>query len=236
MTAKSGRGRLQTVVTKADDATLAVRDYAGVLTGAFALYIIPAVGVRKALPSHLILAAVVSVLSLAIALGVALLLRRSVKSSSSTVLIVGLFVAAVLGSLGAFAGTSATLNAWRPSSYSITAQKMSEATSAPTDAVAVSDPFGAFVDYYSWVLLDLIPGVDVAKTLKVNPTLEPVSVSGGLPVLGFKAYVIFTIIGLFKKWSESRKRPAVLRRTFRSRGNGLPARRRFNRAAAFGGE
>ena len=118
-------------------------------------------------------------------------------------------------SIGSFAGLSATIYTWRPASYSLTAtEPLLPVVGRSENPITPDDPFGIFSHYYQLVLLDLIPGIEVTKTMTISPPVEIKSRLGGLPVLGFKIYLIIAVIGAFKKWREVRKERA------KNKGNG----------------
>jgi NADH:ubiquinone oxidoreductase subunit K len=190
-----------------DEIIRLIGEYAGVIAGAGFPYFIAFFGVKWALPTRPVVALVVSIITLLIAIWLAVALSRFIKHSMpTTIAIVGLFVASAYASIGAFAGLSATIHTWRPTSYNVTASQPLLPTAGRTnDTIPVEDPFGIFAQYYTVVVLDLVPGIEVSKTMALPTTVEIKSRLGGLPVLGFKIYMIFAVIGAFKKWKEIRK-------------------------------
>jgi len=66
--------------------------------------------------------------------------------------------------------------------------------------------FDPFFEYYVWVFVDMLPGLEVSETLNFKPPIEPVDSVAGLPVLLFRAFVIFGIIASFKIWWSNRFR------------------------------
>ena len=187
-----------------------VGEYAAVMAGAGFPYLIAFAGVKLALPGRPVIALIVSIVTLAIAIWAAIMLSRFVKKSlPTTVAIVGLFVASTYAAAGAFTGFSATLYTWRPSSYSVKpAQSLIPAAGRANEMIPIDDPFEIFSNYYTVQMFDLVPGIEFSKTLALPTTVEPKSKLGGLPVLGFKIYMILAVIGAFKKWREVRKEQA----------------------------
>lgn len=198
---------LKSRIKSALDGLHPVGAYATVIAGAGSPYLIPFLGVKWALPTRPAIALIVSVITLVIAIWIAVTLSRFINHSiPTTMAIVGLFVASTYASIGAFAGLSATIQTWCPASYSVTAsQPLLPVVSKTNNVIPVDDSFSIFADYYTLVLLDLIPGIEFSKTLALPATVEIKSRLGGLPVLGFKIYMIFAIIGAYKKWKEIRK-------------------------------
>lgn len=63
---------------------------------------------------------------------------------------------------------------------------------------------GRFVDYYMWVFIDMIPGIEFWKTLNVHPPIESSNFVAALPVLAFRAFVVYGVLTCFEKWYKSR--------------------------------
>lgn len=67
---------------------------------------------------------------------------------------------------------------------------------------------GGMGDHYLWNLINIIPGLEVWKTLKVD---DPLQISGwwsGILLLCFKVIIIIPFIALVKKWWDHRKKNA----------------------------
>ena len=62
---------------------------------------------------------------------------------------------------------------------------------------------GTFVDQYLYVFLDLLPGIEVWKTLSVKPRIEPKDAAAGLPILGFKIFVVWLFLDAFRSWRKA---------------------------------
>jgi hypothetical protein len=54
-------------------------------------------------------------------------------------------------------------------------------------------------EFYSWHLLDAIPGLGVSKVLRTTPP-SAVGLLEGLPVLLFRAVVVFGLLGAVRQW------------------------------------
>lgn len=182
-------------------------NYLAVISGATSPYLIAFLGVKWALPERPVVALIASLITLVIAVWSAIKLSRFIKHAiPTTIAIVALLVASTYASVGAFAGLSATLYTWRPSSYDVTAaQSLIPTAGSVNKSIPVDDPFEIFSNYYLVVMLDLIPGIEFSKTLALATTVQTKSKLGGLPVLGFKIYFILAVIGAFKRWREVRK-------------------------------
>lgn len=196
-----------TSTSRFDANTKLVGNYLAVIAGAGSPYLIAFLGVKWALPARPVVALIASLITLAIAIWSAVMLSRFIKHSiPTTIAIVALLVASTYASVGAFAGLSATIHAWRPTSYDITAaQPLLPTAGRANETISSDDPFEIFSNYYLVVMLDLIPGIEFSKTLAVATTVQPKSKLAGLPVLGFKIYIIVAVIGAFKRWRDVRK-------------------------------
>ena len=184
-----------------------VGKYLAVMAGGAAPYLIAFLGVKRALPTQPVVALIASLITLAIAIWSAVKLSQFIENAiPTTMAIVALLVASTYASVGAFAGLSATLQTWRPTSYDVTAvQPLLPAAGRANETIPVADPFGVFSNYYLVVMLDLIPGIEFSETLALTTPVQTKSKLGGLLVLGFKIYVLIAVIGAFKKWREMRK-------------------------------
>jgi hypothetical protein len=60
---------------------------------------------------------------------------------------------------------------------------------------------GTFSDLYAWHLLDMLPGIKVWETLgNTKPSITYSGITAGLPVLAFRALVVYGVIAAFKEW------------------------------------
>jgi hypothetical protein len=66
---------------------------------------------------------------------------------------------------------------------------------------------GTFVDLYFHTFLDLLPAIDVPKTLNIKPAIESRTVLGGLPILAFKLFVVWLFFDAFFSWRRGREEP-----------------------------
>lgn len=62
-----------------------------------------------------------------------------------------------------------------------------------------------FNAYYFHVMLDLLPGLDAAKTLSFEAPLQPKNWVAGLPVVAFRAFIIFGVVAGVRAWWVARK-------------------------------
>lgn len=128
--------------------------------------------------------------------GLAIWLTHQVKRSSQrnaphevvAVLTLGLFTLAIVG-----AWISFTLHVSGLASYVVPAKYS----------------IGTFVDLYMYTFFDLLPGIEVWKTLSVQPPIEPRDVLGGLPLLGFKVFVVWLLLDAFRSWRKGTKEAHV---------------------------
>lgn len=88
-------------------------------------------------------------------------------------------------------------------SLSLLLAKLGWATYA-TERVALA----SFNEYYIWVFLDLLPGLKVTQTLGVSPPVKPEGAVAGLPVVAFRAFVVYGLLKALRYWWANRKDPA----------------------------
>lgn len=60
--------------------------------------------------------------------------------------------------------------------------------------------FELCLEFYGWTLLDLLPGLEILKTLGINLPFSPKNPEAGIPIVLFRAYVIFMVLGSLKIW------------------------------------
>jgi hypothetical protein len=110
-------------------------------------------------------------------------LKRKAYRQFETRVIIGLFLMTALLAIIVFASASALVYAWDPRTYSgaiITVGKLS--------------------DFYGYMLLDAMPGVQLWDTFQVPP---PLSYHGFLPallLLAFRLAVVVQLIASLKEW------------------------------------
>jgi hypothetical protein len=61
------------------------------------------------------------------------------------------------------------------------------------------------ISYYVWVLLDMLPGLDIPELLGFDAPLKPKNPIAGIPVIVFRAFVLFGLLAALKMWWEGRK-------------------------------
>ncbi len=66
--------------------------------------------------------------------------------------------------------------------------------------------FYVFAEYYTMILLDLLPGLQVSETFDLRLPVEPNGLVAGVPVLLFRVWVIFGAIKSFMIWWSARDR------------------------------
>ena len=129
----------------------------------------------------------------------AIWLTRQVKRASRDadskgvlgVLVVGLFTIAVVG-----AWISFTLHESGIGSYS----------------VPVRYSAGTFFDLYMYTFLDLLPGIEVLKTLHLKAAIESQNFVAALPILGFTLFVVWLFFDAFLSWWKTKQDvPSALR-------------------------
>jgi hypothetical protein len=70
---------------------------------------------------------------------------------------------------------------------------------------AEPEKFGAFIVMYLYNFFDLVPVINVWKTLKLEDPLMPCDYLAGAPVLIFQLIIIFEIIHRYKQWRNAVK-------------------------------
>jgi hypothetical protein len=63
----------------------------------------------------------------------------------------------------------------------------------------------AFFSYYVWVLLDMLPGLQAPELLGFQVPIKPENAVAGIPVIAFRAVVIFGLLDALKSWWVMRK-------------------------------
>lgn len=75
----------------------------------------------------------------------------------------------------------------------------------PTPPPNTPQAYGNLVIYFVWVLLDMLPGLQVTDLLSFDPSLEPKNAVAGIPVIAFRAFVLFGLLAALKEWWKGRK-------------------------------
>lgn len=58
--------------------------------------------------------------------------------------------------------------------------------------------------HYMWLLLDMIPGLDIWESIPVAAPLKPKNALAGVPILAFRLAVVIPILTTFAHWKEFR--------------------------------
>ena len=66
--------------------------------------------------------------------------------------------------------------------------------------------FFEFTMYYIWTSVDVLPGLELSETLGLKLPVEPEGTIAGLPVVTFRALLIFWILASLKMWWSARGR------------------------------
>lgn len=64
---------------------------------------------------------------------------------------------------------------------------------------------GTFFDLYMYTFLDLLPGIKVLKTLNLKLPIESRNFVAGLPILGFKLFVVWLFFDAFSSWRKAKQ-------------------------------
>lgn len=162
------------------------RDIALTLVGGLLLYIAVLTVLYQVGKGHWLFGSVATVLyALAVALGLADLQgewarRLPIHKGVGLVLLVGFTAVAVAAS----------------ASYQLLRAGWAAYEPAPPLETAYLNLNG----YYLWLLLDMLPGLDAATTLSLAAPMTPVNWVAGLPVLGFRVFIVFGLLAGIKAW------------------------------------
>jgi hypothetical protein len=77
--------------------------------------------------------------------------------------------------------------------------------------VATYDPspgsdLAAFFAYFFWLLLDMLPGLEVTKTLKWSAPANPADAMAGVPIVGFRLFVLLILLNALRRWWAAKER------------------------------
>lgn len=64
---------------------------------------------------------------------------------------------------------------------------------------------GAFADFYMWHLIDVIPGLEIWKTLGVEAPVKANDVAARIPILMCHICVALPVFAFIKKWYDTAK-------------------------------
>jgi hypothetical protein len=92
-------------------------------------------------------------------------------------------------------------------------------TGAGVYTVKSSVSFSDFFGYNVWLFLDLLPGLDISKTLGIQAQIEPSGPVTGIPVVVFKVFVIFVLLKAVNDWWKRPSTSEILRRKVKQKSN-----------------
>jgi hypothetical protein len=138
---------------------------------------------------HLVAASMLAVL-IAVA---ALWLTYQVKHASRAADLTGVVGSLALGFLAV-----TVVTAWISYSLHVSGVSVYEVPAPYT--------MGTFMDAYMYAFLDLVPAVDIPETLHLVSPVESTDLLGGLPILGFKLFVVWLFFDAAATWIERRRR------------------------------
>jgi hypothetical protein len=79
--------------------------------------------------------------------------------------------------------------------------------------VASARSMNTFIGLYFFTLADLIPLLDITKTLHLKSPAEPQNFIAGLPVLAFRVFVLWFLFEEFRTWRKGRKKAGMEKST-----------------------
>jgi len=129
------------------------------------------------------------ILALAFVVAAVWLARSLKQSARGPIEVLAVLALAILAAAVVFAWVSFALQVGKPGAYSV-----------PT-----SFSPGTFVDLYMITFLDLLPGIEVLKTLNLSPPVAPRTVMAALPILAFKILVVWFAVEAFLSWLGKRR-------------------------------
>lgn len=71
-----------------------------------------------------------------------------------------------------------------------------------------NDAYFNLIAYYVWVFLDMLPAIKATELLAFVPPLEPKNSVAGIPVMAFRAFILFGLLAALKVWWQRRKQVA----------------------------
>jgi hypothetical protein len=69
--------------------------------------------------------------------------------------------------------------------------------------------WAAYVWLYLWHLIDMIPVIEVWEHLPLQDPPKPLTLIGGLPILGFRIVILLPIIQLLRRYMATRKQSSM---------------------------
>ena len=136
-----------------------------------------------------------SMLAIAVA-AAALWLTYQVKHASRTADLTGVVGSLALGFLAV-----AVVTSWISYSLHVSGIAVYE--------VPAAFSIGTFMDAYMYAFLDLVPAVEIPQTLHLETPVRSTNLLGGLPILGFKIFVVWLFFDAVVTWVKRRRRGAT---------------------------
>lgn len=69
--------------------------------------------------------------------------------------------------------------------------------------------YSTFITYFFWVFLDMLPGLEIPELLNLQSPLKPKNSLAGIPVISFRAFVLFGVLAALKFWWRGREQPSA---------------------------
>jgi hypothetical protein len=117
------------------------------------------------------------------------------RSSQSYYLHKGLFISLLIAWSGIAVAASASLQL----------QNAGWAVYDPPEPLSPEYDYYNFLNYYTWVFLDMLPGLDAVKLLHFERPLQSKNWIGGVPVILFRAFVVLALFAALKLWWQGKK-------------------------------
>ena len=153
----------------------------GALSGAFFIGGIVSLSIEYAASRYWTLAMLLTAASGALAIWIAMLTLRGIQSIS---MVLVFFIISVLLGAVACAGISFILHTRGWARYNTPQQVTIE----------------TFRNYYLWTFLDMVPAIDIWKSIPVKSPVEPIDVVAGGPVLAFRAFILGFVFVSIRRW------------------------------------
>jgi hypothetical protein len=67
------------------------------------------------------------------------------------------------------------------------------------------DAYRNLIAYYVWAFLDMLPAIKATELLAFIPPLKPKNSVAGIPVMAFRAWILFGLLAALKEWWQRRK-------------------------------
>ncbi len=151
------------------------------LSGAFFIVGLVSLSIEYAASRHWSLGVLLTAASGALAIWIAMLTFRGLQSIS--MVLVSFIMSVLLGAV-ACAGVSYILHTQGWASYKTPQQVTIE----------------TFRNYYLWTFLDMVPAIDIWKTIPVKSPVEPTNAVAGAPVLVFRVFILGFVFVSIRRW------------------------------------